>query len=1560
MNFTKRSDTLAGHGQRTACRLPLLPAFLLLLALVCSSAIADELGGIAFCDEAPPTVPGAKDAEAAATDTAAQAAESPPDSPLEDLNYAAVRVPAAEDFLRRLPADELPESAFQSLHEIFSFNDDAFLIDPAAGRWQGLRQTALDRLLRAGFSVQQAWNRTAMASADVAWSAAVSRGDAAAAARVAAGWPLSEYDLRLTLLRALEAWHSGESATADATITRTLNRFRGTALQSRAETLLRPLKNRLQPAANPSPSNPAAPPPTVSTPWPRSVWNWRELVRQQDAERQQAESTLLLSMDPDTAARMRSFELWKPTLWGPWIISRAPSRLVALDRRTGAECWWLSTDQALRDPSAPHHEDDSGEVIWQLSPGNQAGIIDSKLDSRWGMLAVDDESLWLVDRLPVLSGLDPPSAPFTGGRLNPWLPDELQPDTGNVGSRLICLRRSVTASEIPVTASAGTDAANTAVAWEVAANSPPDVAWIIGEGVWQYHVATPADPASDPVTPTRNAPAAAASLSAPRGPAPPSTDSSQSDADHPASVAAPPLFASGPAVHEHRLLILSESPETEQLDVLCLSRSTGRTLWRQPLLQLALLHSLREAAGGVCQSVCLVCDDTVICSLEGAILAAVDLGDGHCRWMLPLTRLQSADAGALPMLFPGEQPATGVPTRCPFLPVASRNVVICAAPGSMELQAIEARTGRVLWRVPRIVSGATGPGGSPDLLAAGLFDDRLILVGERHCRCLYADTGTQLWVVETGLCSGTPLCSPSRLVLPQLDGRPLVIDLQRGRRIEQSSQFLPSGAGEILGSLAGDDEYVFSGTAGVLTAWRRADVAAAGDSGVNASVSLDSSPGDRTSGDRAAEEHALSSRRAVLPKLSSTEKLQALLLNGDGRAAEDLRNRLQLSSELLSEAWLLERGTALDQSPPHGVAPPVVPLPAALSLTPSGQLRLQLIEAVATGRPPADDLPANDGLQQLSSLWSVSLPALRPIRLPQPATVAAVESLPLGQLRRLAESACLHPGESGSPETLSLLVQELSRRGLTTGAELVAAAWWLEAMTGSGGVVGAEQAAEWLRRIRGLELPAIGSPVGLQSASAGTLVANAILQLRSTDAAAADPEGEDISSAAPWWLPHDVRLAVATETGRSLLILDRAGAGLLDQFPSESNWKSPSIPFRQTSHQLAAPAIIPLLNSNRLQMTALQPDGRIRVLWSEDLPGAALAVLEPQFGPLWPGGLIMHFADQLSCRHPLTGRLLWQRQLPQEFDHHGLLPSRCFGDHIAVALLGSDGDSCESYRASDGRFLGRWPVEIGRGTECGTVGRLLIYTDLDYRLHLFDPATGTERLQQEPPVIIAATQTESLFASLPGNRILTITNAGELVLIDLESGQQLFRTRLPPAETMAAVSSLQAVESGGQLLVEVENIGGAAAGGFAAGINLPFRQQAGVGLQGMGGIGEELRRAPRGVDLEIDDGLLCCLDAATGQLLWVQPRYDCRLQRVAGDPTDLVILTELRYGRSQDADGGLAQHVNLEVLHARTGEVLLKAGRITMSGVHSAWHDARASEIRLMATDGAVVIRRQP
>jgi outer membrane protein assembly factor BamB len=1371
---------------------------------------------------------------------------------------------------------------------IFLTGEDAFFVDESVGQWRSLREAARERLREAGPAVQQAWNRTAMASSEGAWEAAVSRGDLAGAAAIAAGWPLSELDLRLQLLRLLEAWHAGEGAAAERAAAEVLRTYSGTALASRAEALMQPFRRSLQAEAVRSSSGfettggavlstVSVGPSAAAAPWPRPIWRWREVVQQQIAECQQAESSLLLSQDPRTAAAMRVVQFWRPLLWGPWVICRTPSRLVALDRLSGAECWQLPTDPGLRDASDGHDVESTEPFPFDSAVARGRWLVDIRRDTRWGILAADEECLWLIDRFPVFSGLSDmiDGGGFGGGlpRLNPWLPDELQPAPGGIANRLICLRRERPLGDDP--------------------RVLPEVAWGVGEGAGNYRVLGASEPAN------------------------PEEPESREQREQLTDGFSGRQFCSGPAVSGDRLVVLSESDETELLEVNCIHRKTGQLIWRQPLLQATAFRDLQQAYGGGCQSVCLICGDVVICSLEGTIIAAVNLWDGGCRWMQPLAPLQSAG-----MLL-GDMPWP----RSLFLPVASEKLVICSAPDSTELHAVEAATGRRLWTVPRQSGGEQGPGGSADLLIAGLFEEQLILVGERHCRSLDPLTGIQRWLVETGPCSGMPLCNGNRCVLPQLDGRPLVIDLRIGQRVEQSELFLPGGTESVLGAFAGDEDMIFSGTSGVITAWRRADAAVA--SGL---ASAATRPGPY-------------------------EQLQALLLNGDLTAAATyfregdvfeaaLRPR---ASELLAEAWLLQR-TASEVSAASSAA-----IPDWVQLNPVQQVRLAMFSNSLPATAPAG--VGEQTLLRMDARWDASLSALRSTLRPQELTPETISSLPLPELRLLAESACQHPNAAGGPVWLRGMISELSKRGLSESAELLAAAWWQEAACGEGpeDAVQAAEAARTLRALR-FQRPDIVSVRGLQSSTVRELRASAELTLYATEAHAADPEGVDLPEAAPWWLQQDLRLTVASGTGRHLLLLDRGPGGVLERLPGELGWRAPVVNFRQTSRLLSAPGLVPVQDGDRLLMTGIGSDGRMRVLWSRSISAADSSPFDPEPGPLWPGGFIWHASDTLFCLHPLSGRVLWKRRLPQTRAANPLLSSRIFGDHEAILVMGADGASFERFRARDGRLLGRSFLQIGRGTECGVVGRFLIHTDLNYRLRVFDGASGEELLADEPAVILARTQTEQLFAALPGNRILTVTDTGELVLIDLLRGCQVYRTQLPPQESLAAVSGIRAVEIQGQLLVVLENIGAGLGGGFGAAANGGFQLQGRIGMFGMG-ISEELRKLPRGAALRIDDGILCALDADTGKLQWIQPRYDCALHHIGGDATDLLVLSESRHSQSPTADGGLAEHLNVEVLNPGTGATLLRAGPIFISEIHAAWHDAKTAEIRLTATDGEVVLR---
>ncbi|MEY3459071.1 MAG: hypothetical protein RL215_2228, partial [Planctomycetota bacterium] len=838
----------------------------------------------------------------------------------------------------------------------------------SVGQWRSLRGAARERLREAGPVVQQAWNRTAMASSEAAWEAAVSRGDLAGAARIAAGWPLSELDLRLQLLRLLEAWHAGEVTAADKAAAEVLRTYAGTALASRAEEFIQPFRRSLRAEAAKSSSDlEATGSSALSTvslrqsaaavPWPRPVWRWREVVQQQIVECQQAESSLLLSQDPRTAAALRVVQLWRPLLWGPWVICRTPSRLVALDRRSGAECWQLPTDPGLRDASNQHDAESIEQFPFNSVLARSRRLVDIRRDTRWGILAADEECLWLIERFPIFSGLSDmiDGGGFGGGvpQLNPWLPDELQPGPGGIANRLICLRREQPLGDDP--------------------RVHPAVAWGVGEGVSNYRVL-------------------GASEQAISGEA-----ESREEWEQSPDGFSERRFCSGPAISGDRLVVLSESDETELLEVNCLHRKTGQLIWRQPLLQATAFRDLQQADGGGCQSVCLICGDVVVCSLEGRILAAVSLWDGGCLWMQPLAPPQPARRMLEDMSWP----------RSLFLPAASETVVICSAPDSADLHAVEAATGRRLWTVPRQSGGEQGPGGSPDLLIAGLFDEQLILVGERHCRSLDPSTGVERWLVETGPCSGMPLCDESRCVLPQLDGRPLVIDLRFGQRVEQSELFLPGGAEWVLGAFAGDEDMIFSGTSGAITAWRRADAA------------LTSGPLPATS------------------SLGPYEQLQALLLNGDLTAAANYCRERDVSgaalqpraSELLAEAWLLQRTTA-EVSAVSSAA-----IPEWVQLNPVQQLRLAMFRNELPSAAPAG--VGEQTLLRMDARWNASLSALRSVPRPQELTPETIRSLSLPELRLFAESACQHPDAAGGSLWLRGMIEELSRRGLAESAELL-------------------------------------------------------------------------------------------------------------------------------------------------------------------------------------------------------------------------------------------------------------------------------------------------------------------------------------------------------------------------------------------------------------------------------------------------------------------------------------------------------------------------------------------
>jgi outer membrane protein assembly factor BamB len=83
--------------------------------------------------------------------------------------------------------------------------------------------------------------------------------------------------------------------------------------------------------------------------------------------------------------------------------------------------------------------------------------------------------------------------------------------------------------------------------------------------------------------------------------------------------------------------------------------------------------------------------------------------------------------------------------------------VVFAAPDEPSVHCLSLRDGASLWKAAR---------GEDDLYVAGVFGDRVLVVGKRFCRALALADGQQLWRVETGLPSGRGVAAGAVYYLP--------------------------------------------------------------------------------------------------------------------------------------------------------------------------------------------------------------------------------------------------------------------------------------------------------------------------------------------------------------------------------------------------------------------------------------------------------------------------------------------------------------------------------------------------------------------------------------------------------------------------------------------------------------------------------------------------------------------------------------------------------------------------------------------------------------------------
>ncbi|MFN4260330.1 MAG: PQQ-binding-like beta-propeller repeat protein [Gemmataceae bacterium] len=115
-------------------------------------------------------------------------------------------------------------------------------------------------------------------------------------------------------------------------------------------------------------------------------------------------------------------------------------------------------------------------------------------------------------------------------------------------------------------------------------------------------------------------------------------------------------------------------------------------------------------------------------------------------------------------------------------PIIQDGKVILAAADAPTLHCINLRDGQLLWKHRKA---------DEELYVAGVFKNRVVIVGKNHCRALDLNSGSQLWRVEnTGLPSGQGVASEDVYYLPiqaTADSKePAVIGIHLARGVIQS------------------------------------------------------------------------------------------------------------------------------------------------------------------------------------------------------------------------------------------------------------------------------------------------------------------------------------------------------------------------------------------------------------------------------------------------------------------------------------------------------------------------------------------------------------------------------------------------------------------------------------------------------------------------------------------------------------------------------------------------------------------------------------------------------
>jgi outer membrane protein assembly factor BamB len=188
-------------------------------------------------------------------------------------------------------------------------------------------------------------------------------------------------------------------------------------------------------------------------------------------------------------------------------------------------------------------------------------------------------------------------------------------------------------------------------------------------------------------------------------------------------------------------------------------------------------------------------EGVLVCPTNAGLVVAVDLLAPGLAWAYPyrsspLTQAQSYGGRG------GRAARPRVTAEWPAAVTAiAGGRVVFTAPDEPSVHCLALRDGTLLWKVAR---------GEDDLYVAGIFADRVLVVGKRACRALALADGKQLWRVETGLPSGKGVAVGEVYYLPlkaAVGGKgPAVwgLDVRKGAVVARTSMPREEAPGNLL------------------------------------------------------------------------------------------------------------------------------------------------------------------------------------------------------------------------------------------------------------------------------------------------------------------------------------------------------------------------------------------------------------------------------------------------------------------------------------------------------------------------------------------------------------------------------------------------------------------------------------------------------------------------------------------------------------------------------------------------------------------------------------------